>query len=277
MREYSAGNRFGNNKMYTETDRESELFGSVSVKRVFENRQSFGNFGKLSIDRKLENYFWATQTNRTFISLLPYLELVRLSSEERIYEAGDNIDFVYFPETAIISEFLILESGGSSEIAMTGKEGVVGLLALGASHSASNLIRVLVPGSAYRIKPEILKRRMAVDPALRNAIVRYLTNYIDQLSAGAVCKRFHSVEERLCTWLLMVQDRRSMTKLSLTHEQIGFSLGVQRSCVANAAHELKNKKIIAYVRGKITILNREELMRSACDCYSEITGLCGVL
>jgi CRP-like cAMP-binding protein len=112
---------------------------------------------------------------------------------------------------------------------------------------------------------------MAVDPALQNAILRFLINYIEQISKRAVCKDFHAVEQRMCAWLLMVQNRRSMVKLPLKHEQIGFSLGVQRPCIGNAALELKKKNVIAYTRGKMTILDREELKRLACDCCSEFT------
>src|SRR4029077_21195190 len=68
------------------------------------------------------------------LAALPPSELGKIVSESRavhlsyldgLYEAGDEIEFVYFPIEAVVSSVAILEDGSSVEISMTGREGLV--------------------------------------------------------------------------------------------------------------------------------------------------------
>ena len=56
-------------------------------------------------------------------------------------------------------------------------------------------------------------------------------------------------------------------KLPLTQEFLAQMLGTRRSSVTVAAGALQKAGTIAYVRGSITILNRQKLEGAACDCY----------
>jgi CRP-like cAMP-binding protein len=256
--------------MTIETNHKARPFVSVAVQQSFENRPSAAPFRRSPVGAAFRNQVLAALPAETLNELRPFLEAVRLSGQENIHRADEAVDFVYFCETAVVSEFRILHEGETSEIGMTGREGGVGLLSVFGARRAVNWTRVLIPGDAYRIRSERLKDRMAGDALLRNAILRFIAVYIEQISTRAVCKRFHALEQRICGWLLMVDDRTGTQKLPLMHEQIGASLGVQRPCVGNAARELKKKNIIDYARGKMTVLDREALKRLACDCYAEI-------
>jgi CRP-like cAMP-binding protein len=108
---------------------------------------------------------------------------------------------------------------------------------------------------------------------LRMALYSFVTRYIGQISQKAICNMYHSVRERLCTWLLMVQDRCGSSNLKLTHDQMARTLGVYRPSVSFTTQELRESKLINYTRGALSIRDRKSLERAACSCYSEMSGM----
>lgn len=203
--------------------------------------------------------------------LTPALKRVTLSKEQFIYQEEDRLDFVYFPETAVVSEFKILEDGRMVEIAVTGREGAIGLSALFAELSvAPNFTQVTQAGTAQRIDATVFNRMLHSNEALRMKLSRPVDMYIRQISQKAVCNMYHSVKERLCTWLLMIHDRCGRRTLNLTHEQIARVLGVYRPSVTCIAQELRKSKLINYSRGGISICDRAKVEQSACTCYLEL-------
>lgn len=216
------------------------------------------------------NLLLAAQSEAVLDEILPFIETVNLSSGDYLYQPGDPVDFIYFPETAIVSEFQILEDGRTVEIAMIGNDGVLGILPLFNSGGAVNWTQVSVGGTLSKIKSDVLEKKIACFPELRKYMFGHITDYVRQISQRSVCNSYHVIEQRLCTWLLMIQDRKRSNKIPLTQEQIARSLGVHRPSLTHIAQNLRAKKIIDYVRGKIYILNRAELENSACACFSEL-------
>ncbi len=204
-------------------------------------------------------------------TLAPSLTPVMLRKEEFIYQEDDRLDFVYFPVTAVISEFKILEDGRMVEIAVTGKEGAVGLSSMFSdSHLVPNCTQVSQAGTAKRIDTYTFEKVLRSNEQLRTDLNKFVNKYIRQISQKAICNMYHSLKERLCTWLLMLQDRCGRSTLSLTHEQIARTLGVYRPSITCIAQELRAMKLINYSRGGILIRNREQVERSACTCYLEL-------
>ncbi|HEY8560585.1 MAG TPA: Crp/Fnr family transcriptional regulator [Pyrinomonadaceae bacterium] len=249
-----------------------------SPKRIVENINWINGkyptriFEKTVAKRFLNNRLLAAQSEEIYEELIPYLESVSLNGGEYLYQPGDHVDFVYFPETAVVSEFSILEDGRTVEIAMTGNEGVLGLLPLFNSGNALNWTQVSVNGTAARINNRILEKKISRHPEFQKTLFEYITQYVQQISQRSVCNSYHVIEQRFCSWLLMIQDRKKSNKIPLTQEQIARSLGVHRPSLTHIAQNLRAKKIIDYVRGKIYILDRAELENSACACFSEICG-----
>ena len=233
-------------------DYPSRLFESAPAKRCFRNQ--------------LLN----SLPEKAFVELTPYLETVCFSSGDYIYQPGDRVDFVYFPETAVISEFQILEDGRSVEIAMTGNEGMLGLLPLFNSGTAVNWTQISVNGTAAKISRRLFEEKIVRRPDFQKMLFEYITEYVRQISQRSVCNSYHVIEQRFCSWLLMIQERKQSNKIPLTQEQISRSLGVHRPSLTHIAQNLRAKKIIDYVRGKIYILDRKELEKSACACFAEI-------
>jgi CRP-like cAMP-binding protein len=203
--------------------------------------------------------------------LAPSLKTVILTKEQFIYQEDDRLDFIYFPTTAVVSEFKMLEDGRMVEIAVTGREGAVGLSSVFSdSHVVPNSTQVSQAGMAYKLDSVTFEKLLHSNEDLRNGLNKFVSLYIRQISQKAICNMYHSVKERLCTWLLMVQDRCGRSVLTLTHEQIARTLGVYRPSITCIAQELRDMKLINYSRGGISICNRKKVEASACTCYLEL-------
>lgn len=222
------------------------------------------------IHSQLPNYWLATGSAKVFSELLPLMERVALKGGDYLYHSGEKVDYIYFPETAVMSEFQILEDGRTLEISMTGREGIMGFLPIYSSHTNTNWTQVSVPGTAVRITSRLFENELQKNSPLQSLLFSYLSDYVGQISQRAVCNSYHSIEQRFCSWLLMLQDRRESSCFPLTQEQIARSLGAHRPSVTHIAQNLRERKIIDYVRGKIFIKNRMELENSACCCHMEI-------
>lgn len=227
-------------------------------------------FNKKSVLLDYENHLLNAGFDQVIMNLSPFMENVTFKGNEYLYNSGNNIEFVYFPETAVMSEFQILEDGRTVEIAMTGKEGVLGFMPLLKTRSLTNWTQVFVPGRAYKISLQVFEREITKNPKLQAIIFDYIGEYIRQVSQRAVCNSYHTIEQRFCSWLLMIQARKEGNRLPLTQEQIAHSLGVHRPSITHIAQNLREKKIIDYVRGKIIICDNLKLEETACDCYQEI-------
>lgn len=209
-----------------------------------------------------------------FEALRPYLRRVNTRKEQFLYQQDDELDTVYFPETAVISELHILEDGRMVEIAITGREGVLGISALYHARSrVANCVQVTQAGSVLKIETAMLKKVCKMYPRLLSLLHSSFERYIRQISQKAVCNMYHSVEERFCTWLLMVRNRSGNTQLRLTHEQIARILGVYRPSVTCIALDMRKKNLIDYSRGRLSIADCGEMESHACNCYAELDDL----
>jgi CRP-like cAMP-binding protein len=220
-----------------------------------------------------------TETSNNVLSSLPLevfeslagaMKRVRLEKEEFLFQPDDEPDFIYFPETAAVSEFQILEDGRMVEVAIIGREGAIGLSKLFCSARIPNCVQVSQAGSAVRVNLADARKVIRQKPEIAFYFYPFVDAYIRQISQKTVCNLYHSVRARFCTWLLMVQDRCENPVLQLTHEQIARTLGVYRPRITCIARELKKKNVISYSRGGISICDRGAIEKSACDCYQEI-------
>jgi CRP-like cAMP-binding protein len=218
-------------------------------------------------DDALMNHLIAALPEDEFIRLKPNLEPVSLSLGEVIYESGEQLEYIYFPTTAIISLLYIMENGSTAEIGMAGNDGLVGIaLYMGGSTTPSRAI-VQSAGNAFRMPSSALKDEFSRGGVFQKVLLRYTQSLMTQISQTAVCNRLHSVEQQLCRWLLINHDLLQTNKLIMTHDLIANMLGVRREGVSIAAGNLQKKGLIKYVRGTITMLDRDALERTACECY----------
>jgi CRP-like cAMP-binding protein len=202
--------------------------------------------------------------------LLPDLELIAMPLGWAVYESGSRMSYVYFPTTSIVSLLYVMESGASAEIAITGREGLVGIsLFMGGETTPSRAV-VQSAGSGYRLKASALKREFALGGELQHLALRYTQALITQMAQTAVCNRHHTIDQQLCRWLLLTMDRLQGDELSMTQELIANMLGVRRGGVTAAAGQLQKDGVILYSRGHIKVLDRKLLEQRVCECYSVV-------
>ncbi|MEX2494535.1 MAG: Crp/Fnr family transcriptional regulator [Woeseia sp.] len=202
--------------------------------------------------------------------LLPSLEPVSLLLGQVIYEAGGSQPFIYFPTDSIVSLLYVMEDGASAEIAVTGREGLVGIaLFMGGETTPSRAV-VQSAGLGYRLRAAVLKKEFDSGGALHHLALRYTQALITQMAQTAVCNRHHSVEQQLCRWLLLSLDRLPSNELTMTQELIANMLGVRREGVTEAAGRLQAAGLIKYSRGHIEVLDRARLEDRVCECYAVV-------
>lgn len=183
---------------------------------------------------------------------------------------GVPTDYVYFPETCMVSLILVLEDGASIEVGLIGREGLVGVLAgLGASAISGEAI-VQMSGSALRLPTKILREEIGLNSAIRQMLLLYVQALFAQVSQTAACNARHALPQRLARWLLLARDCAETNELMLSHEFLSMMIGVRRSGVTVALNVLKRDNIIASGRGRIVILDQKRLEASACECYRTV-------
>jgi CRP-like cAMP-binding protein len=213
------------------------------------------------------NRLLAALPKKEYQRLLPELENVPLTFGDILYEPGDTISHVYFPDNGIISLLSKVESQKVLEVGIVGNEGVAGLPVVLGVHVSLNRGLVQSAGTAMKMKATVLRKEFSREGVLQRLLHRYLHSLLTQISQSAVCNRVHLVEARLARWLLMTHDRVGSDEFRLTQEFLSNMLGVRREAVSKAAGEFQKRKLVNYSRGRITILNRAALGTTACQCY----------
>ena len=230
-------------------------------------------------DDARNNHLLASLPMREFDHIRPSLERVSLKTGQVLHGSGLEIQYVYFPTTALITLLFQTQSGATVGLGMIGSEGMLGIEIITGADTALSLALVQNSGTAYRMTSEAFLAKCAAVPACRDSMLRYMQALITQVSQMAVCNRFHSVPQRYARWLLESSDRLGANRVSMTHEQIAGALGVRRESISLAARDLSTAGIIKIERGRVTILDRPALEFGACECYkvvsAEVTRLLG--
>jgi CRP-like cAMP-binding protein len=213
------------------------------------------------------NYLLADLPGEDCRRLRSDLEHVTFSLGQVIYESGGYLDYAYFPTSSVVSLLYTTEDGSTAEMGMTGNDGVVGVALFLGGDTTPNRAVAQIAGGAFRMKAKVLRQEFARGGPLQRLTLRYTQALITQISQTAVCNRLHSVEKRLCRWLLLSHDRVKSDELFMTQEFISNMLGGRRESVTVSAGRLQDAGLIHYARGHITILDREGLEGVVCECY----------
>lgn len=227
------------------------------------------------------NCLLAALPTEVYERLIPHLEPVSLTISQSIYDVDEPISYVYFPHHSLISLVTSMEDGSTIEVSLVGREGMAGIVAILGGKTKAHRAYVQVPGQAMRMSAATLKAEFDRGGPLQTILLRYCQALFTQAAQYVACNRFHSTNERLARWLLLVQDCVQSDTFMLTQEFIGEMLGVPRSSVTLAAGTLSHAGLISYTRGRVTILDGEALKNCSCECYgviqSEFTHLLGAL
>ena len=224
----------------------------------------------MNTDERPINQILAALPKSEYQIIAPHLKPVDLTSGEILSEPNQPITEIYFPRRAMISLVSIMMDGSTTEIGIVGNEGMIGLPAILGGNSTISRSIVQVSGSALQIPAEIIQREFLRGGKLQQILLLYIQASLTQVSQSAACNRQHKIEKRLARWLLSVRDCVLQNEIYLTQEFIANMLGTRRSGVTVAAGILQQAGIIRYSRGKITILDRQALEDTSCECYRTI-------
>lgn len=207
-------------------------------------------------------------TPEDFALLAPHLRRVPLELNAILARAGDRIDELCFPEGSVIGFADVLESGQRLAVALTGREGFVGWpLVLGNDRWPHEAIVHAEPGTALKIGAAELLAILSTNDRIRTLLLRYASSLVAQMARTIVSNLIHPVESRTARWLLLYHDRVSSDEIAMTHEELGVMLGVRRSSITDALHQLEGAGAIKGHRGRVMIRDRTRLEASAGETY----------
>jgi CRP-like cAMP-binding protein len=199
-------------------------------------------------------------------TLLAHLRPTALSVKTVLFEPGEAIESVHFPLNGVISLVTPLVDG-AVQVATIGNEGIVGVPLIPAGVSC---VRAVSPmgGQTLQMSAATFLAEIERLDAFRQLVERYLLALFAQISQLAACNRLHANEQRLCRWLLMTHDRVGTDTFPVTQDGLGQMLGSRRGTVTLSAQLLQQAGLIAYHRGRVTIVDRKGLESACCECYA---------
>lgn len=220
----------------------------------------------------LENRLLAALPREEYERLVANMESISLNLKQDLYLPNKPIEHVYFVKSGVVSLLNIMEDGAAVEVATVGNEGMVGLPVFLGANSIPGRAFAQISGDAWKMRADVFKDKVTAGSQLHALLQRYTQALFNLIAQSSACNRLHSIEERMCRWMLMTQDRVGTNEFPLTQEFIAQMLGVRRPSVSVVAAILQKAGLISYSRGKMTILEREGLEAASCECYGVVKG-----
>jgi CRP-like cAMP-binding protein len=202
--------------------------------------------------------------------LEPDLEWIELATGTALHSSGKALRHVYFPANATVSLVSLMADGASAEVAVVGREGMVGVCAfMGNANPLSDAV-VQRPGHAWRMSTPAVLHHTRRSPDFMHGLLGYTQALFTHMAQCSACNRHHALDQQLCRWLLLHLDRQDGADLQITQERIAYLLGVRREGVTHGALKLQKAGLIDYRRGQISIIDRHGLEARSCECYGVV-------
>ncbi|MHB1544456.1 MAG: Crp/Fnr family transcriptional regulator [Gammaproteobacteria bacterium] len=217
-----------------------------------------------------DNYLLNSLPPEAYARLQPELEPVTLTLGQSIFESGKAMTHVYFPSDCIVSLLHVMNNRTSAEIAVVGFEGVVGVSSFMGDSATHNRAAVQNAGTAYRVKASVMQAEFDMGTTLQKAILCYTQALIAQMSQTAACNRHHTLEQQLCRWVLLSIDRLRSDEMKMSEELVANMLGIRLGAVSEVTEKLQFARLITYLDGRISVLNRVGLESLVCECYGVV-------
>jgi CRP-like cAMP-binding protein len=199
--------------------------------------------------------------------LIPNLEHIVCQREQVLLDADGSLDYIYFPDSGVISVVAVYANGDIIEMATIGREGCSGLQAVFGAKSSSVRLLVQVSGTAAKMPRPAFARAMESIPSFHDLMIRYVQAFLEQVLVSGACNGAHSLKQRLARWLLMMRDRSDADSLGITQDLLAEMLGVRRPSITRVVRELERAGLIEPSRRQVTILDRQGLRKASCECY----------
>lgn len=224
----------------------------------------------LSLHHIRSNQLLAALPSDVLAAMIPHFTAQTLKQGMALYEAGDEVEHVYFPQSGMISLLAVMQNGKAIETATIGREGVAGAMAgLGLYRSMVRAV-IQLPMVTTRISAARFRQIASQSKPVENLCIRYNEVLLTQARLTAACNALHPIDSRFCRWLLQSADRAEAPTLPLTQELLAEMLGVRRTSVTEVAGRLQKDGLISFSRGVIQILDRPALEAITCECYQSL-------
>jgi CRP-like cAMP-binding protein len=225
------------------------------------------------MSRETTNLLLSSLSAGSHEHLMDISKAVPLPLKTSLYEAEETPAYAYFLTSGIASVVTTVADGGTAEVGLIGREGVVGVLHILGPAPVPSRCFMQLEGTGRRISLSELRKAFRSSPEIHDRLLEFVQEQALSLGQIAGCHRLHEAEERLARWLLMAQDRTESDVLNFTQEFLAMMLGARRTTVTMVAGAMQQSGLIEYRRGRVKILSRENLEAAACDCYQVIKQL----
>ena len=182
-------------------------------------------------------------------------------------DADTSLDYLFFPDSGVISVVTLYDDGRIMEMATIGREGCTAVQATFGAKMSSVRVLVQIPGRATKMSRATFTRAMKTMPVFSGLMFAYVQAFLEQVLVSGACNGAHSLKQRLARWLLMMRDRDDGDVMQITQNLLAEMLGVHRPSISTAAKELEADGVIARGRRQVTILDRRGLEEQSCECY----------
>ena len=222
-----------------------------------------------------ENRLLAALSVRAFDRITPFLHVMPMTLKSVSHKPGEPVQHVYFPGGGFCSVLTVLADGNMVEVATIGREGMVGVSAVvnGGARDPSTTMVLAESDVCYRISTDAFEAELDRHGEFTALVRRDTQALLGVVMQSTACNAVHSVEQRLARWPLMAHDRVECDEFPLTQEFAAMMLGATRPTVTVVAGTLQKADLIAYQRGRITIVDRQRLEQASCECYGIATAL----
>jgi CRP-like cAMP-binding protein len=235
----------------------------------------------LAVDwtRRIDNRLLQALSPHDLDEIRSHITRVPLVAEHVITRQGEPLQDVLFIEDGLISIQAEVGAGlGHVEVGLIGCEGLIDMSALLLDEPfAMHRTVVHVSGAGLRMPVAHLRACMDRTPEFRHACQQYVVTNFGHLSQSIVCNSRHNTTQRCARWLLSANDRVPNISLPLRQTLLAQMLAVHRPGVSAALRTLQDQGSIHQQRGRIDILDRELLERSACECYAQARAMHAIL
>jgi CRP-like cAMP-binding protein len=203
------------------------------------------------------------------IRIIPRFTVVELHRSDVLAETHQRIERVYFPHSGIISCVVELVGGDAIQTGMIGNDGEFGAGQALDDRVSLNRVIVQVAGVASVISSDRIVKVADEFPAFRRLLIKYEEFFLSQVQQTAACNAVHNVQARICKWLLRMHELVD-ADLPLTQEFMAQMMGVRRTSVTQVAGELQKAGMISYSRGRVRIVDLEQIRQCACECDESV-------
>ena len=196
------------------------------------------------------------------------LQLVTFRTAQIVHRQDRPISYAYFPVAGALALTVAMRDGEGCGGISVGHEGLIGLpLYLGQTSSPYTVIQQ-TEGKCYRMGAPTFLGSIRRSPRLQTLMQRYCDYTLRFAHQTAACNALHTIKQRACRWLLLMQDRAGTEQFVLPQALMAEMLGVRRQSVSEVSGDMRRQGLIEYRRGMITLVDREKLEKAACcECY----------